>query len=265
MINVLMAPTPVIVKAAELLKKAGLRWFDAINKCLPSGEFESDVECLNLATLIMRQVDSVATLALHDMVSLPAALVIARSSYEACIKLLWMADPEDPFEREARWVAHLYTEEDFYQRMSAELARFGSGQNEQHLADTFRKFRMDFTALLNEKGKQPPRQLPNLRQMLQSLGEERKYIMYVIGCQFAHGSHHATGIYRKHLGTEKIIGEFIDNDAWAACLTMTWYSLHAAGNRTLTRFGGNPDSFLTDGLGEHVQDAINAVRGKKSD
>jgi hypothetical protein len=223
------------------------------------GRYEADVECFNLLRLIICHVESVAALALRDLALLPSAMSIARSGYETTIKLLWMAAPDDPFQREVRWLAHLQSEEDFYLRMASQLAKLGSGESEQKTGETIRKFRNDVAAILPE-GYTQLKQLPNLYQMLESLGEERKYLMYVVGCQYAHGTHHATGIYRKHLGTEKVHGEHITEKDWAACLSMTWYSLHASGECFLLRNGGNPRDFLSFEFGSEVQAAIEAIK-----
>ena len=42
--------------------------------------------------------------------------------------------------------------------------------------------------------------MPDLATMLQMLGEERKYLTYIILSQFTHCTL-ASGTYRKHLGT----------------------------------------------------------------
>jgi hypothetical protein len=96
--------------------------------------------------------------------------------------------------------------------------------------------------------------------MLESLGEERKYLAYIIGCQFSHGTHHATGIYRKHLGTAKVLGEYITPKDWWPCFLIGWYSLHASGRRFLTRAAGNASDFLSAEFGSRVQAAIDAIK-----
>jgi hypothetical protein len=248
----------VIQSAATLLGEAAGRLVRALSGCQEIGHYEADVECLNLLKLIVRHVESVTVLALRDLVLLPSAMGIARAAYETTIKLLWMAAPDEPFEREIRWLAHLQSEEDYYLKIASQLTKLGHGDAEQKTGETIRRFRNDVAAKLHA-GYTPLKQLPNLYQMLESLGEERKYLMYITGCQFAHGTHYATGLYRKHLGTEKVLGEHIAEKDWAACFSMTWYSLHASGECFLLRAGGNPRDFLSVEFGNKVQAAIHAI------
>jgi len=253
-----MPPTRAIQSAGTLLDEAVERLLKALSDCDQIGRYEADVECFNLLRLIIRHVESVVTLASRDLVLLPSAMVVARAAYEATIKLLWMAAPDEPFEREVRWLAHLQTEEDYYMKMASRFAQFGRGEAEQKTAKTIRQFRTGVAVRLPQ-GHAPLKQLPNLYQMLESLGEERKYLVYMLGCQFAHGTHHATGIYRRHLGTEKVLGEHIVPRDWGPCLSMSWYSLHASGERMLVRAGREPRSFLSEEFGSKVQAAIDAV------
>jgi len=91
-----MPPTPAIASAAALLEQAVARLIHAMTRCEPIGTYEADVECLNLLKIIIRHVESVCALAQRDLVLLPSAMAVARASYEATVKLLWMAAPDDP-------------------------------------------------------------------------------------------------------------------------------------------------------------------------
>jgi len=264
MSGTILPPTPAIQSAATLLDEAAGRLVEALSGCHEIGPYEADVECLNLLKLIVRHVESVTVLALRDLVLLPSAMGVARAAYETTIKLLWMAASDDPFEREVRWLAHLQGEEEYYLKMASKLKKFGHGDDEKKTGETIRRFRNDVASKLPASYK-PLKQLPNLYQMLESLGEERKYPMYIFGCQFAHGTHHATGLYRKHLGTAKVFGEYIAEKDWAACFSMTWYSLHASGECFLLRAGGNPRDFLSVEFGSKVQSAIHAITGNGGD
>jgi hypothetical protein len=253
-------PTQAIECAAALLDEAIGRLIKATSTCGPSGRYESDVESMNLLKLIIRHVESVVALANRDLVLLPSAMVVSRSAYEAAIKLLWIATPDDPFQREVRWLAHLQTEEDFYTRMAAQAAKFGGGAAEQQTAEAIRQFRVNVSTMLPE-GYVPLKQLPSMYQMLEHLGEERKYPLYIIGCQYAHGTHHATGTYRQNLGTAKVLGEQISARNWYPCFSISWYSLHASGERYLRRVGGDPTAFLSEQFGTRVQEAIDEIGG----
>ena len=259
MSDAVMPPTPAIQSAAMHLEEAVGRLMKALAGCDPLGRYEADVECLNLLRLIIRHVESVIELACRDLVLLPSAMVLARAGYETAIKLLWIADPDDPFQREVRWLAHLQSGEDYYMKMAAQEAKLGGGgEAKQKVAELIRQFRTNVTAQLPQ-GYAPLKKMPNLYQMLESLDEERKYPLYLIGCQFAHSTTHASGIYCQHLGGAKVLGEFIDLKDWWLCLSMSWYSLHAGGQRFLKRAGGNTADFLSIEFGDKVNAAIEAL------
>jgi len=258
MSGTVMPPTSAIKSAGTLLEDAIERLIGAWAGCRTLGEYEAEVEAFNLLKLIIRHVESVVALSARDLVLLPSAMVVARAAYEATVRLLWMVDPDDPFQREVRWLAHLQTEERYYMNMAKQLARFGSGEAERKRAVAIGQIRSEIENKLPE-GHVTLKQLPNLYQMLESLGEARKYMMYVIASQFAHATHEAVGLYRKNLGTARVIGEYIAPEDWAICFAMSWYSLHASGERFLERAGGNPRDFLSAEFGGRVQAAINAL------
>src|SRR5947208_171125 len=118
-----MPPTRPVSQAASLLQE-GVGRFLRNRSTLPTlGEYESDVEALNLFYLVIRHIESVCTLAKRDLVTLPSAQVVSRAALETTIKILWLLKPDDVFEREARWLAHLISEEEYHQ------ARFDAQTN----------------------------------------------------------------------------------------------------------------------------------------
>jgi hypothetical protein len=135
-------PTPEIMLATTLLDEALARLIQEKSTCHPDGKFESDVEALNLLHLIIRHIESVTVLATRDLVTLPSAMTVARAAFETTIKLLWLIDPDDPFDREVRWLAQLQTEEEYYKNVAARLATLGKGQAEQRIATTIAEFRL---------------------------------------------------------------------------------------------------------------------------
>jgi hypothetical protein len=216
------------------------------------------VEAWNILKLILRHVKGIITLAENDLVLLPSAMVLARSAFEAAVKSMWMLTPEDPFNREVRWLAHLQSEEDFHRKTADQYAKSGwseaAAKNRQVEAQ-IRDFRTQVTAML-PSGYCPLPKLPNIYEMLESLSEARKYILYVWGCQYTHGTHAATGLYRKDLGSEKKFGEFIRLGDWAFCLSVSWTSLMGPGNLFLQRMGGDHRLFPTSELMESVLNAL---------
>jgi hypothetical protein len=77
----------------------------------PLGKYEAEVEALNLFKLAIRNIEGVIALARTDLVLLPPAIASARAGFEAAVKAAWLIDADDPFDREARWIVHLASEE----------------------------------------------------------------------------------------------------------------------------------------------------------
>jgi hypothetical protein len=86
------------------------------------GKFESDVEALLLFNLVIRDIEAILTLARTDLVLLPSANVLARAVFEIALKAAWIVQPDDPFDREVRWLAHLAEEERLHKALSESVA-----------------------------------------------------------------------------------------------------------------------------------------------
>jgi hypothetical protein len=257
----IIRPTHEILRAASTIDNAIKRLLQADQTLKPLGRYESDIEALNLRNLIIRHTESVLVLARDDLVLLPSAMVIARASYEAAIKLIWMTLPEDPFDREIRWLAQLRTEEQYYAKIAARLANYESGDTEQRISDQIRDFRVAVTEKLPD-GYEPLTRLPNLYQMLESFGEERKYLAYLVACQFTHSTHHATGRYRKNLGNKKQLGEHITARDWYSVLWITCSALLGAGQHFIVRAGGDPSDFVSSQFDEEVKSVLSAINNE---
>lgn len=257
--NTVMIPTQEILSAADLIDEAVERLIRACSNIGPLGRYEADVECRNLLVLVIRHSEGFTVLARRDLVSLPSAMVICRAAFETAVKILWMLDPDDPFEREARWLAHLDTEVRFQCKIASHLGKSDLSEK-TNAGAILRQFHSSVAQRL-PAGYAVPRQLPNLFEMLKALGEEAKYSVYLVGCQYAHSTHFATGLYRKHQGTMKTHGESIKAEDWWTGFSMIWYALHASGHRFLAKTGGKPADFLSAEFATRVQDAVNALRG----
>jgi hypothetical protein len=133
MSNILMPPTPEILHIADSVERAIGQFLGARETIPPLGKFESDVEALLLFTLVIRDIEAILTLARTDLVLLPSACVLARAVFEIAVKAAWMVHPDDPFDREVRWLAHLAEEERLYKAVSESAVKFGRnssrGQN----------------------------------------------------------------------------------------------------------------------------------------
>lgn len=115
--NPVLPPTPDILKINNLLDNVLTSFTEAMRSKKPLGKFEADIEALHMLIIDIRNVEGVTTLAGSDLVLLPAAISMARSAFEIGIRLRWMIEPQDPFEREIRWLAHIKEHESYHSRI----------------------------------------------------------------------------------------------------------------------------------------------------
>ena len=78
--------------------------------------------------------------------------------------------------------------------------------------------------------------------------------------QFIHGGHLASGTYRKNLGTEKIIGEFVTPANWYIAFRVCWLSLSQPGNIILSRVSNSGMQYLNPEQEAAVVAAIEATK-----
>jgi hypothetical protein len=176
-------------------------------------QYEAPLEALNLCNLTIRNVEGVIALARTDLVLLPPAQLAARAAFESSVRAAWLVYPKDPFEREARWAAHLTTEEKYLRGLIREHSALKldvtATQKQLHSLTDFRE---RITSLLQAHGYSNV-EVPHFRECLRSIGEERVYFLYMKLSQVAHATHSATWLYRSGgLGTAKVIGEVVTAD-----------------------------------------------------
>ena len=164
----------------------------------------------------------VAVLAREGVVTYPAAMVLARAAYEGAIRVLWMLKPDDPFDRESRWLVNLRQTARFHEQVGREFESLGFEDDvvvdRRSVAATIRKVADGVTAKL-PPGIEPTATLPSLKDMVEELDMPERYVPYRLGSQFTHVAGYATGIYRRNLGTSAVVGEFLEADQWIALST----------------------------------------------
>lgn len=257
--QIVLQPTKEICDASKLLNEVINRFLNARSTLPELGRYESEIESINLMNLIIRNVEGVSLLAQNDLVLFPAAMTLARTAFETAIRLLWIIAPDEPFQREVRWLAHLKGEENFYERFAKRISELGVSNFEiLKTRQQISNFREGVENLLPEN--YPPlNQIPDLAAMMKSLKKDEKYLAYIVLSQFAHGCHNATGLFRKNLGNKKEFGEFIKPDDWRFPLSICWFSLHSAGCQILNKLGGNSEKFLNEDFAIKVQKVIDAI------
>lgn len=262
MTEIQVPPLPTIRAAAELLDDVIARFLEARSTIPSMGKWEAIDEAHVMLLLMIRNIEGVTTLAQRDLVLLPGAMVMARVAFETGVTVRWMLAPEEPYEWEMRWLRTCTARESFYDDAATFLTSIGrESAFFARMAATLHSFHDGVAAALPPKYRKnfQPKKVPNMRQMLQAVGQEERYVHYAYASQFAHGTQAATELYRRHLGTAKEFGEFVTPAAWQHCLFLCWFSLSLAGQQFLARAGGNAEAFLPEILVSKGNQAITAI------
>jgi hypothetical protein len=219
---IIFQPTQAIIETCDLVDQ-GIKTYLCSAKDDHLGRYESHVEALINITHCVRIIESIVDLARRDLVHIQSALILARSVFEGLLKVTWMLYPQDVFDCEARYIAQLNTEIDYLRRQKREAEQIGySTENITAAMTPLITFSGEITAMLKERGYSVPNKIPDLRQILKSLKEERKYQLYILLCQYTHLSHYAGQIYRKHLGTMKELSQNEQLDKWQLVFGTCW-------------------------------------------
>jgi len=209
-----MTPTSSVTEACTYLESVTRGFWQAQEKC-QLGEFEAPVECALILKLVVKHTESVIQLARTDLALLPSALVLARAALEGGINVLWVLQPEDPFEREARWLSLLANMENKATQFSRDYGEQSENDHYSQLACRTRDFRVGVSSKMPQRvGK--PQALPKLWKRFNDLDRKGGYVFYKQLCQYTHGTMFATGLYRRKRcpegggsgqSTSEVIGE----------------------------------------------------------
>lgn len=213
------------------------------------GQWEADVEARNLIQLAACHGGGAATLVWSSASTLPAASVLARSCLDAGVVALWLLQPDDPFDREARWLLQLHSEIRARERIAAFTARHGQQREDAGLA-AIREFHSAVSARM-PPGRHTTGHMPDTRTLLDQLGLPEKYLAHVILSQHVHGTHYGTASYRRHLGTCKELGEFGTPADWCFVLSICWWFIATPVLKLASRYDIEASSVIADQL--HVE------------
>ncbi len=255
---IIKPPSAEVLAACHQLDRAVGRFLDARQR-LQVGRFEADIEACLLFNLVARHVEAVISLARTDLALLPAAYATARSAFETATKAAWMVDSDDPYAREARWLAHIAEEERVYQRAAGRSPDTATRANYLSYAEQLRGFRTAVHAAL-PSNVSLPKGNPSVEEACRLIGGERLYSLYIYLSQFVHGGHLATSLYRQHLGTEKQLGEFITQGHWYVALRICWLSISHPAVVVLSRLSGSRGDYLDTAERAAIEAAIDATR-----
>lgn len=249
MTNIVLPITPVVATACDRLEEfIGLFITACRDTVPPLGKYEAEVEALNLFKLAVRNIEGVVALARCDLALVPPALVAARAALEAAVKGAWLVDADDPFDREARWLAYLASEERYLNRVAHKLSHAGlESTGWRNRAAIIRNFYIGVSNNL-PPGVKKLSGTPSFEAMLGALEGEQIYPFYILLSQTTHGEHASTWLYRTGLGTQQRLGEFIKPSDWWLPLRVCFLALKSPGHICLARLGGDPDRFLDDNV-----------------
>jgi hypothetical protein len=255
-----MPPTANLLQFADLIDHVVDRFLSAVKTVPPLGKFESEVEALKLFILTIRNIESIVKLARIDLVLLPSANVLARAAFEIAVKAAWMVQPDDPFKREIRWLAHLKEEERMLERLAVKAAKFGGDPTHfKKQCAILQDFREGVARALPPGYCELPGN-PSVEGMLESLDQKQIYSFYVLLSSYVHGAHAATWLYQKGLGTFKQGGEFISPGNWHMPLLAAWRNLQIFGKYLLLHLNAERSEFLTVGETLNVDQALHRLR-----
>lgn len=223
----------VVCPPSAGLQQAATELYAAIGAALKSardvsernGQYESHVEAWLLLRLVIRNCEAICVLARRDMVLFPAAVVAARAAFEQALRSRWLLQPSALAEREARCLCHLKSEEMHIARVSEWFPGTSDLGTERLLK--IREFREGIARRL-PAGTVIPKAVPNIRDMLAEIGESAVYPAYAHMSQFAHGTHLATWLNRRNLGTLRQQGEFVGESEWRVAMAVASLALRLA-------------------------------------
>jgi len=260
MASVVRTPTPTILQIGELLNSAIDDFLKARNTIQGLGKWEAALEANNLFNLVIRDIESIVELARVDLVLLPGANVLARAVFEISLKAAWMVQPEDPFQRELRWLAHIEEEARMHERLVPKIARFGGNPEfYEERGRLLRKFQEAVASKLPTDYLRLPGN-PSVEQMLEGVGQRQVYPIYVLLCSFVHGTHESTWLYRQNLGSLKKHGDFVSSDDWHLPLWTCWRCLQVLGQYVLYRLGTGATAFISPEQCIEIEQAFNRLR-----
>lgn len=243
--NTIFKITPELERICQIVDSSIVKFLKALPK-ITFGTYEHEVTAYIKLLHSVRLLESIVELARKDIVYVQAALIIARGVFENLIRTTWILLPNDKFLNEARYVAYLETECEYLERVSK---GFGTVTlKEAQLLEQregVKKFKNDLGRLLMDKGYAIPK-LPNVREMLKEINEERKYIYYVILSQYSHFSHHSSNIYQKNLGVYKELAETNNVDLWKFSFGTTLPIFRLASEFFFASLGYTEEIFLDE-------------------
>src|SRR5262249_5419929 len=204
------------------------------------GKYEADLAAMSLVRLCGSNAWGVHDLGAIGMARYPAAAACARCAFEIGAVAAWLLIPDDPFEREGRWLGWFKSNERFYANISNDLRPLSP-----ELADSFKKTSTHYSKWRTSiEAKLPGGKViekPAIPNILRELDFLSLYATYRGLSQVTHAEPGAMGLVHKveyvprNQSTKELIfeavgqthfwGSFIDESHWAIPIHMAAWGL----------------------------------------
>jgi hypothetical protein len=181
------------------------------------------------------------------LLALPAT-ALARGAMEASLSTLWILQPDDPVQREARMLTH----QSEWGNPLVRAARV-YGFADEGIAEQIDDLHARRAARLPEGVEVPPRR--NWREKCDDLGIPRRYAVYIKLCQAAHAT--ADGVSRFELQIRGRHPHSID-DSWRTAIAVSFQALVEACGSLATVCGAPESVFVSDETTAEYEAARNA-------
>jgi hypothetical protein len=205
------------------------------------GKYESDSAAFSLTRLAFRHAQGVCELAKSDLDNYAPAATISRTTFETGATAAWLMVPDDPFEREGRWLGYYRSHERFYENLAKDLVRIGSSNSEVmwQAAHHYRDWRAAIEQVMPRHVKHVLK--PTMPEILKELGYSNLYLAYRSTSQVVHAEPDALDLVRQidyikdnpndtspiFKSSEQVTrwGSFIDDKLWVVLLRMNAWGL----------------------------------------
>ena len=221
--------------------------------CLEVGRYEADTAAASLIILVTSNAWAVHDLGVISPTRYPAAASCARCAFEVGAVAAWLLSPDDPFEREGRWLGWFEANERFYTNLSRDLTTISDdlAAAMQRTATHYCDWRTQIEARL-PRGRAAKK--PSLPVILKELGFSKLYMAYRGISQVVHAEPDAIQLVHKveyvrkdpssaddifdSAGQTNCFGLFVNESSWDIAIRMASWGLMASLPKLLLRTDG---------------------------
>lgn len=202
--------------------------------------FEVDCAVPALIEHAILQAKAAGELARLNVAYSPAAASCARSAMEVGALAAWLSKPNEPHDREGRWLGYFKSLEEFSRRMANELKNLDPNVPRQ-LDETIAKYMKGMCApRFGKTITLVPR--PSMKAMLADLGYEHLYPAYREVCEVIHGGPDTINRHRVFHRSRELpmgfeFGVFPDEMDWQIAFRIASWGVAVSGYHSLRNFG----------------------------